>query len=130
MQTDLIKLDMRIVRSIETDERTQRTGRSIVGMCRELGTSIIAEEVETQPEFDVLRNAGITQFQGFYLGQPFLEGLRTAPPDPPVCRGLIFKPARQSSGARYVGQRTIAFAPPPAGSPDSGDGCGQNPLYR
>jgi EAL domain-containing protein (putative c-di-GMP-specific phosphodiesterase class I) len=52
--------------------------RSVVGMCKELGTGVIAEGVETQAEFDVLRDAGITQFQGFYLGQPLLEGLRTA----------------------------------------------------
>ena len=78
MQTDLIKLDMRIVRGIETDERRQRMVRSVVGMCKELGTGVIAEGVETQAEFDVLRDAGITQFQGFYLGQPLLEGLRTA----------------------------------------------------
>lgn len=79
MQTDLIKLDMKLVRGIESDVRHQRIVRSIVGMCRELGTAIIVEGVETRPEFDFLRGLGITHFQGFYLGQPLLEGLRSAP---------------------------------------------------
>ncbi|WP_386684384.1 EAL domain-containing protein [Loktanella sp. R86503] len=79
MKTDLIKIDKRIVRGIESDQRRQRMIGSIVRMCSELGTGIIAEGIETQAEFDVLRDAGITQFQGFYLGQPMLEGLRTAP---------------------------------------------------
>ena len=76
LQTDLIKLDMALVRGIETDTRRQRIVRTIVGLCRELGTAVIVEGVETQAEFDVLRNFGITHFQGFYLGQPLLEGLR------------------------------------------------------
>ena len=79
MQTDLIKIDMTLVRGIETDDRRQRIVRSIVGMCRELGTTIIVKGVESSPEFDFLRGLGITHFQGFFLGRPLLEGLRTAP---------------------------------------------------
>ena len=82
MQTDLIKLDMALVRDIDTDDRRQRIVRSIVGMCRELGSTIIVEGVETRGEFDFLRGLGITRFQGFLLGKPMLEGLCPAPSIP------------------------------------------------
>ncbi len=79
MQTDLIKLDMSLVRGIDTDERRQHIFRSIVGMCHELGTGIVVEGIETRAEFNVLRAAGVVNFQGFYLGKPMFEGLRKAP---------------------------------------------------
>lgn len=79
MQTDLIKLDMRLVRGIDGCQRRQHLVRSVVGLCRELGTGIVVEGVETRAEFDILRDSGITHFQGFYLGGPLLEGLRKAP---------------------------------------------------
>lgn len=77
--TDLIKLDMKLIRGVEADRHRQRIVWSLVGMCRELGAGIIVKGVETQREFQYLRGLGITRFQGFYLGQPLLEGLRTTP---------------------------------------------------
>ena len=79
METDVIKLDMALIRGIDRDEIRQRTVRSIAGMCRELGSAIIVEGVETAEEFDVLRSLGITRFQGFLLGKPTLEGLCPGP---------------------------------------------------
>jgi len=53
-------------------------------MCKELWNRCQSPKVlKLQAEFDVLRDAGITQFQGFYLGQPLLEGLRYRLTHPP-----------------------------------------------
>ena len=79
MQVDVIKLAMTLVRGIDTDPSRQRIVRSIAGLCRELGTSLVVKGVETRGECAVLRHLGVTLFQGYYLAHPLLEGLRTAP---------------------------------------------------
>jgi EAL domain-containing protein (putative c-di-GMP-specific phosphodiesterase class I) len=75
LQTDLIKLDMELIRGI--DASTPR--RMIVGatarLCAEMGLTVIAEGVETEGEFRVLRDLGIRYLQGYYLARPELRRL-------------------------------------------------------
>ncbi|MBU2360944.1 MAG: EAL domain-containing protein [Alphaproteobacteria bacterium] len=75
VQTDMIKLDKTLIRTIDGHEEQQRMVRSIIGLCDDLGVRIIAEGVETQREFDTLRGLGVTHVQGFYLREPLIERL-------------------------------------------------------
>jgi len=74
-QPDMIKLDMNLVRSVESRGPRQSIVRAIVSVCADLGIDVIAEGVETADELSWLRHAGIQLFQGYLIGRPAFEAL-------------------------------------------------------
>ena len=54
---------------------TRAIVRSIVGMCRELDTLLIAEGIETEAEAAALVELGVRYHQGFWYARPALEML-------------------------------------------------------
>lgn len=75
-QTDLIKLDMELLRGIDASQVKQAIVRGLVGIARELGITLLAEGVETEGELSVLKGMGIALFQGYYFARPQLETLQ------------------------------------------------------
>lgn len=76
-QTDLIKIDMELVRDIDSSRVKQAIVRSLVSLARELNIFLLAEGVETEAELRMLRSAGIDLFQGYYFAKPRLEAFTT-----------------------------------------------------
>lgn len=74
-QPDYIKLDMKLVRGVDSSNRRQDIVRSLIALCRQLSIGIIAEGVETSEEYRWLFDAGISLFQGYYFARPLYEGL-------------------------------------------------------
>ncbi|WP_019482852.1 EAL domain-containing protein [Arthrobacter sp. TB 23] len=74
-QPDLIKIDMLLIRGIDTSPARQTVVSSIVGMCREFGITVLAEGIETEAEFATLKAAGIGLFQGYWFAKPAFEEL-------------------------------------------------------
>ena len=74
-QPDLIKIDMRLVRGIETSHARRAIVAAIIHVCRELDIRILAEGVETESEFEILKGAGVHLFQGYWLARPEFERL-------------------------------------------------------
>ena len=72
-QTDLIKIDMALIRGVDTDPVRQAIVAGIIGIARALNVRVIAEGVETDAEILVLRAAGIALFQGYRLARPQIE---------------------------------------------------------
>lgn len=72
-QTDLIKLDMELLRGIENSRVKQAIVRGLVGIAAELDIVLLAEGVETSDELSVLKGAGIKLFQGYYFARPVVE---------------------------------------------------------
>lgn len=70
LQTDLIKIDMDLIRGIDSDRPRQQIARAIVTLCREMGMVVIAEGVETAEELEALRALDIRYVQGFLFGKP------------------------------------------------------------
>ncbi len=69
LEPDFVKLDMGLVRDIDRDPRKQRIVAATASLCRELGSRIIAEGVETRAERDVvLPHADL--IQGFLYARP------------------------------------------------------------
>jgi EAL domain-containing protein (putative c-di-GMP-specific phosphodiesterase class I) len=73
--TDLIKLDMELIRNIDNDPRRRAIVKALVGLCRDLDTILIAEGIETKAEADVLNGLGIRYMQGFVFARPGFESL-------------------------------------------------------
>ncbi|ODP97338.1 diguanylate phosphodiesterase [Salinivibrio sp. SS3] len=75
INTHMIKLDMALVRDIDTDVTKQTIVRHSVAMCHELSRQIIAEGVETEAELQCLIDLGVDFFQGYYIAKPGFESL-------------------------------------------------------
>jgi EAL domain-containing protein (putative c-di-GMP-specific phosphodiesterase class I) len=77
LQTDLIKIDMEIIRGVTDSAARRAIIAGILVMARALDITIIAEGIETEAELATLRDAGINLFQGFFFAKPALEDLPT-----------------------------------------------------
>lgn len=75
---DIVKLDMELVRGIDGDIARRAIVRGVLGICADLGVRVIAEGIETRAEFEVLRDLGITLFQGYLFAPPALGSLPDA----------------------------------------------------
>lgn len=77
LQPQIVKLDISITRSIDSDRSRRALAAALRGFAFETGCSIVAEGIETPAELEALKNLGITKAQGFYLGRPMtLEQLQ------------------------------------------------------
>jgi EAL domain-containing protein (putative c-di-GMP-specific phosphodiesterase class I) len=70
LEPEVAKIDMSLVRGIDTDSRRQAIVKSLLGLCRELGAMTIAEGVETKGECDALVSLGCNVFQGYFFAKP------------------------------------------------------------
>lgn len=81
IQTDIVKLDMALIRDIETNKPRQAIIKGVVQVCNELSATVIAEGVETYDELSILQSFGIELFQGYYFAKPAFQALPVVPPD-------------------------------------------------
>lgn len=93
---DFIKVDLEIVRSIDSDPDKQAIFRNIVGYAHERGKFIIAEGIETKEELETVICLGADYLQGFFLANPE----RYPKPVPEEKRRLIQELFRLSGGER------------------------------
>lgn len=70
LSPDYLKLDRELVRGIDRDANRRALMRAAVAFAREVGTSVIAEGVETRGELEVLRDAEVHLAQGYLLARP------------------------------------------------------------
>ena len=74
-QTDIIKLDMALIRDIDKDTKRQTIVRNCLNMFKELNVMAMAEGIETVDEYHWLKNAGIDLMQGYLFAKPGFECL-------------------------------------------------------
>jgi blue light- and temperature-responsive anti-repressor len=74
-QPDLLKLDMFLVRNIHTHGPRQAIVRGILQTCGDLGIDVIAEGIETKPEFSWFQAHDVRLFQGYFFARPGFECL-------------------------------------------------------
>ncbi|SFB87706.1 EAL domain, c-di-GMP-specific phosphodiesterase class I (or its enzymatically inactive variant) [Marinospirillum celere] len=70
---DLMKIDMHLVRDVDTNRTKQVITRGLVGICKELGIKVLAEGVETAAEAHFYRGLGVELMQGYYFAKPGFE---------------------------------------------------------
>jgi EAL domain-containing protein (putative c-di-GMP-specific phosphodiesterase class I) len=73
----MIKLDMALIRDIDTSVARQAIVAGVVGIAEELGVGCIAEGIETAEELRTLSAIGIRLCQGYFLARPATEALPT-----------------------------------------------------
>jgi len=70
IEPDIAKLDMSLVRDVNTQVKKQRIVKSMKSLCDELGMHVVAEGVETPAERDQLAELGCDLFQGYLFARP------------------------------------------------------------
>lgn len=70
MRPDYVKIDMDLVRGIDTDDFRQAIVKRVLQIARDNSIKAIAEGVETEAEANLLRGLGADYLQGFYFGRP------------------------------------------------------------
>lgn len=66
----IVKLDMTLVREVDTTPRKQRVVEAIARLCGDLGMLVVAEGVEHASERDMLVNLGCDLLQGYLFSRP------------------------------------------------------------
>jgi len=70
LEPDFIKLDISLIKSIETNFIKQNLVETMVGFAREQGAMVIAEGIESAAELDTVKRLGVPLVQGFFLQPP------------------------------------------------------------
>lgn len=70
LRPDLIKLDMSIVRGVETDPTRHALVAALLAFATQTGATMVAEGIETLDELSCLRSLGVPLGQGYYLARP------------------------------------------------------------
>ena len=67
---DLIKVDMQFMRNFTTGGKNAIILSDIIGMCRRLGITTLVEGVETEEQYEILRQLGTDKLQGYLFSRP------------------------------------------------------------
>ncbi len=70
---DTLKIDKSFIDSVVTDNPTRTIAETIIDMGKKLGFHTIAEGVEDEVQFDLLKDIGCDNIQGFYMGKPMVS---------------------------------------------------------
>jgi EAL domain-containing protein (putative c-di-GMP-specific phosphodiesterase class I) len=70
LRPDFVKLDIALVRDVDSDPFKATLASKIIEAARDLNMGVVAEGIETEAEFRWMRENGATLLQGFYLARP------------------------------------------------------------
>jgi EAL domain-containing protein (putative c-di-GMP-specific phosphodiesterase class I) len=70
LKPDILKIDRYLIQGIQDNFYKQQIFKSLVFLCRSLGTLIIAEGVETKEEALAVLQMGVDMIQGYYFAKP------------------------------------------------------------
>ena len=75
-QTDIVKLDMALIRDLDVSMPRRLIVEGLVKMFQRLSITVVAEGIETLGEYETLRALGVRYLQGYLLARP---GFKTLP---------------------------------------------------
>lgn len=70
LKLNFLKIDGGFIRNINASEENQFLIRSLVDIAHSLDIFVIAESVETEEEFQTLKQLNVDGVQGYYVGKP------------------------------------------------------------
>ncbi|MEJ5172974.1 MAG: EAL domain-containing protein [Hydrogenothermaceae bacterium] len=73
IQADILKIDISFVRAMVDDEKSRIIVNTIINLAKELGMKTLAEGVETQIQYNMLKEMNVDYVQGFLLSKPLPE---------------------------------------------------------
>jgi len=79
LQPDYVKLDMDLIRGVDSDPRKAALAGKLLEAAATLGIRSVAEGVETRSEWDWVRSSGADLVQGFLIAHPAPDLIRSGP---------------------------------------------------
>jgi len=70
LEPEFVKLDMTLIRNIDTSPIKQKLVRSMASLCHDMGLSVVAEGIETRQECNAAIDLGCDFLQGYLFGRP------------------------------------------------------------
>ena len=70
MPIDVLKMDMKFVHNIESNETDMHLVKAVLDIANYLNLTVVAEGVETKGQLDLLKQAGCQLVQGYYFSRP------------------------------------------------------------
>ncbi len=80
-QPHIIKIDMDLIRNVDKIPVKQSIIEGIVLICKNIGSEVVAEGIETREERDFLASTGIALMQGYFFCKPAFKSLGVIDPD-------------------------------------------------
>lgn len=74
-QPDIVKLDMELIRGIDSNQTKQKIVKALLSMMTDMGIVTVCEGVETNQELATLLDMGGRLIQGYALAKPSFEQL-------------------------------------------------------
>lgn len=72
---NIMKLDMNLIRDIDTDHVKQSILKGMLSIANDLKVTLLAEGIETYEEAKYFADRGVTLMQGYYFAKPGFESL-------------------------------------------------------
>jgi EAL domain-containing protein (putative c-di-GMP-specific phosphodiesterase class I) len=73
IKPDYIKIDGSLIKDMNTNESSFVLSKAIVEFSHQLGMKVIAEYVHSETIFDLCKQIGVDQFQGYHFAEPLKE---------------------------------------------------------
>ncbi|MCI4410105.1 MAG: EAL domain-containing protein [Thiotrichales bacterium] len=70
LNVDRIKIDKSFVDDIATDGQSQTLVKAIITMAHSLGLRVLAEGIETEAQYQLLKALGCDEGQGYWFARP------------------------------------------------------------
>jgi len=70
LSPDIVKVDISLTRQIDADRGRRALASALISFADEMGMTIVAEGIETEPELRTLRELGVRYGQGYFLAEP------------------------------------------------------------
>ncbi|HTY98323.1 MAG TPA: EAL domain-containing protein, partial [Rhodocyclaceae bacterium] len=74
LPVDTLKIDRSFVERVHSDANDQAIAKAIIALAASLRLRVVAEGVESAPQFHYLRDQGCTEAQGFFFSHPLESG--------------------------------------------------------
>jgi EAL domain-containing protein (putative c-di-GMP-specific phosphodiesterase class I) len=97
LQPRVVKLDRNLIQDLDRKPRQQKLVAIVVHLCHELGALVVAEGIETNGEYEAVRDSGAEYGQGYLFARPsFPIPAITWPPPPPIEPVPATRPSRRA----------------------------------
>ncbi|MER2121743.1 MAG: EAL domain-containing protein [Solibacillus sp.] len=82
LKPEFIKLDRSLIQNIDQHKAQQQLLTVILNYAIESGTKVIAEGIETKPEYEFIQSVGVHYAQGYAIGRPHEDLIEGSNPIP------------------------------------------------
>jgi len=70
LKPNYVKIDISLIHNIDKDILKQQITQALVNICKTIKADVIAEGIETDKEFNMVKNLGVTHAQGYLFAFP------------------------------------------------------------